>query len=219
MGEKLKPFVGENGRVYFNYGVGAKYVFRERDKEYVFEIADCCIQNTTEYYTCIKDGEQFWNKFSANRIHFLLHFNLLETLSEGERRELPLMVDEVTTYYKRKMQERADALKSLGNTDYSAKSKELQNIAIDKAVAEAREQPEKVAELTAREKELRAKQAAILKAKKIDPATLRGVKFCEKCSGTGVIGMGVCDCAKKLQAEIKEYNAILRRIKRAQANN
>lgn len=219
MGEKMQPYTGEDGRLYYNYGVGAKYVFRENGKEYIFEIADCSMKNTTEYYTCLQNGVQYWNKFSANRIHYLLHFNLFETLSEGERQELPLTVDEVSTYYRRKMQERAEAFKSLGNTDYSAKSKELQNIVIDKAVAEAREQSEKVAELAAREKELRAKQAAILKAKKIDPSTLRGVKFCDKCDGTGIKGLQVCGCAMKMEKEIKEYNAILRRVTRAQINN
>lgn len=219
MGEKMKPYIGEDGRSYYNYGVGAKYVFRENGKEYEFAITDCRMKNTTEYYKCTHNGEPYWNEFSANRIHYLLHLNLYETLSEGKRKELPLTVDEVTTYYRRKMQERSDTLKSLGNTDYSAKSKELQKIDIEKAIAEGRGQEQTVAELTAREKELRAKQAAILKAKKIDPAILRGVQFCDKCDGTGVNGLRVCDCAKKLAKEIKEYNAILRRIARARVNN
>lgn len=216
MGEKMQPFVGKDGRLYYNYGVGAKYVFREYGEEYTFEITDCCIRNTTEYYTCAKNGEPFWNKFTANRIHYLLHFNLLETVSEGERRKLPLTVDEVNTYFKRKTQERADAIKSLGNTDYAAKSKKLQEIPIEIGLAKARGQTERAEELTKQEAELRAKCAVILKGKKIDPAALRGVKFCEVCGGTGVIGMQVCECAKKQKTEIQEYNAILRRVKLAQ---
>lgn len=217
MGEKMQPHVGEDGRLYYNYGVGAKYVFREYGEEYTFEITDCCIRNTTEYYTCAKNGEPYWNKFTANRIHYLLHFNLLETVSEGERRKMPLTVDEVNTYYKRKTQERAEAIKSLGNTDYIAKSKKLQDIPIDIGLAEARGQTDRIEELTKQEAELRAKCAAILKAKKIEPATLRGVKFCKLCEGKGVIGMQVCECAKKLETEIQEYNAIMRRAKLAQA--
>ncbi len=216
-GQKLQPFVGEDGRIYYNYGIGAKYRLEDNGEEYIYEIVDCSY-NGTEYYTIERNGEKAWRKDSANRVHYLLHFGLLETLSEGKRREFPLTVEEVTTYYKRKTQERADAFKSLGNTDYSAKSKELQSIAIEKGIAEAREQSERVAELTKRETELRAKQLAILKTKKIDSAVLKGVKFCDKCGSTGVNGLQVCDCAKKMQAEIKEYNAILRRVMRAQAN-
>ena len=217
MGQKMQPYVGANGRLYYNYGVGAKYVFRENGKEYTFEIADCCMQNGTEYYTCMQNGEPYWNKFTANRIHFLLHFNLFETVSEGLRQELPLTTDEVTTYYKRKMQERDAAVKSLGNTDYFAKSKELQNIVIEKGLASAHGQTEKLEELVKREGELMTKQSSILKTKKIDPAVLRGVKFCGKCGYTGVIGKNICSCAKKMQSEIKEYNAIMRRVTLAQS--
>lgn len=212
-GKRLEPIIGEDGRLYFNYGVGAKYSIKEDDREYVFEITDCrYADNNVEYYTCTNNGEPFWNEFSANRIHFLLNFGLHETISEGKRCELPLTVNEVKAFAYGKATARAAAVKSLGNTDYFAKDKELLSIGIEKAFAEVNGQTDKLAELTAKEKQLRAKQATILQGKNIDPAILRESIFCSNCGETGVTsGNKVCACAKKLQKEIKDYNAILRR--------
>ncbi len=212
-GKRLSPIIGEDGRLYYNYGVGAKYSIKEEEKEYIFEIKDCRYSDTNvEYYKCTKNGEPFWNEHTANRLYHILRQGLLETISEGERRELPLMVDEVKAFAYGKATARGVAVKSLGNTDYFAKDKELRNIEIERAFAEAKGQKDKVAELTAKEKALRAKQASILQTKKIDPAILKEAVFCSECNETGVIGGNkVCACAKKLQKEIKDYNAILRR--------
>lgn len=215
-GKRLEPIIGEDGRLYFNYGVGAKYSIKEDDKEYVFEITGCRYSDTNvEYYKCTHNGKPYWNEFTANRIHLILNFDLFETISEGERRELPLTVDEVKAYAYGKATARAAAVKSLGNTDYFAKDKELRSIMIEKTFAEVRGQADKLAELTTKEKQLRTKQASILQSKKIDPEILKEILFCSECGETGVTaGNKVCACAKKLQKDIKEYNAILRRRKK-----
>lgn len=212
-GNRLPPIVGEDGRLYFNYGVGAKYVVEDNGEEYTFEITDCRYSdNNVEYYKCSNNGKPFWSELTANRIHFVLNFGLHEMISEGKRRELPLTVDEVNTFAYGKAQARAAAVKALGNTDYFAKDKELRSIEIDKTFAEVKGQTDKLAELEERAKKLRAKQVTILQGKKIDPAILKEVAFCNDCNGKGVTqGNKVCDCAKKMQKEIKEYNAILRR--------
>lgn len=212
-GKRLPPKIGEDGRLYFNYGVGAKYGIKDKDKEYVFEIVDCRYSDTNvEYYKCTNNGEPFWNEFSANRIHLILNFGLHKTISEGVLRELPLTVDEVKAYATGKATARAVAVKALGNTDYFAKDKELKSIATEKIFAEIHGQPNKLAELTKREKELKSKQEQILKTKNIDPSILKEVDFCSECHETGVTDNNkVCACAKKLEVEIKNYNAILRR--------
>lgn len=171
-GKRLEPIIGEDGRLYFNYGVGAKYVVEDNGEEYTFEIVGCRYDNNVEYYKCLHNGEPFWNDFSANRIHFLLNFGLHKTESEGKRQELPLTVDEVNAYAYGKATAKAAAVQALKNTDYFAKDKEVKSILIDKAFAEAKGQSDKIAELTEREKKLRSKQASILHTKKIDPEIL-----------------------------------------------
>lgn len=212
-GKRIEPVIGEDGRLYFNYGIGAKYRLEDKGEEYIYEIVGCRYSDTNvEYYKCTKNGEPFWNEFSANRIYHILHQGLLETICEGKRRELPLTVEEVKAYAYGKATARAVAVKSLGNTDYFAKVKELNSIEIDMTFAELHGQAEKLAELTAKAKQLKAKQASILQTKKIDPAVLKELDFCAACNRTGVTnGSKVCDCARKLSKEIKEYNAILRR--------
>ena len=222
-GKRLPPRVGEDGRLYFNYGVGAKWRFEgngnikdklfEESKETIFEIVDCRYSDSgVEYYKCTNNGVPFWNEFSANRIYHILDYGLHKQISEGARRELPLTVEEVKTFVIGKAMARATAVKTLGNTDYFAKDKELRSIQTDKVFAEVKGQMDKLAELTDKEKKLKGKQAQILKTKNIDPAILKEVDFCSDCHGTGVTNSNkVCDCAKKLEAEIKNYNAILRR--------
>ena len=212
-GNRLPPKVGEDGRLYFNYGVGAQYSIKDKGKEYIFEIVDCRYdEREVEYYKCTNNGVPFWNEFSANRIHYVLNFGLHETISEGVRRELPLTVDEVKAFATGKATARVVVVKSLGNTDYFAKDKELKSIEIEKVFAECHGQQDKLSELTKREKELRGKQEQILKTKNIDPSILKEVEFCSDCNRTGVtFSNKVCVCAKKLENEIKSYNAILRR--------
>ena len=65
--------------------------------------------------------------------------------------------------------------------------------------------------MTKQEADVLAKQAQILRSKKIDPAVLKELEFCSECGETGVKNNKVCACAIKLKKEIKEYNAILRR--------
>lgn len=211
-GKRLEPIIGEDGRLYFNYGVGAKYVVEDKGEVYTFEIVGCRYSDTNvEYYKCLHNGKPYWNEFSANHIHFILNFGLHKTESEGKRRELPLTVDEVNAYAYGKATARAAAVQALKSTDYFAKDKELRSIVIEKTFAEVKGQADKLNELTEREKKLRAKQASILQTKKIDPEILREVAFCNECHNRGVTqGNKVCACAKKLQKEIKDYNAILR---------
>ena len=98
-GKRLEPIIGEDGRLYYNYGVGAKYVVEDNGEEYALEIKDCRYSETkVEYYKCTHNGEPFWNEFSANRLHHILNYGLHKTVSEGKRRELPLLVEEVQTY-------------------------------------------------------------------------------------------------------------------------
>ena len=216
-GKRLEPIIGEDGRLYFNYGSGAKYVIEDKGKEYVHEIIDCRYsENKVEYYKCTNNGKPFWNEFSANRLHHILNYGLHKTVSEGIRRELPLTVDEVNVYAYGKSQARAAAVKALGNTDYFAKNKELKSLAIEKAFAEVNGQTDKLAELNKRENQLKSKQLAILQAKKIDPLILRESGFCNSCNQTGISGNKVCTCAEKLSKEIKNYNAILRRCKKTE---
>jgi len=211
-GKRLEPIIGEDGRLYYNYGVGAKYVVEDNGEEYAFEIKDCRYSDTkVEYYKCTHNGEPYWNEFSANRLHHILNYGLHKTVSEGKRRELPLTVEEVQTYAYAKTTARAAAVQRLKSTDYFAKDKELRSIVIDKTFAEVRGQTDKLYELTERESKLRAKQAQILRSKKIDPEVLKELEFCSECGETGVKNNKVCACAIKLKKEIKEYNAILRR--------
>ena len=74
-GQTMPPYVdGKTGRIYFNYAVGAKYeVFNTRAyQNYVLEVQDCAYLGGREYYTVARDGRQFVEPCSANRLRFLL---------------------------------------------------------------------------------------------------------------------------------------------------
>ncbi len=216
-GKRLEPVIGADGRLYYNYGVGASYRIRDADgSEVLFEIIACRYSDScVEYYTCTRNGAKSRNEYSANRIHIILHYDLFETLSEGKCEELPLTVTEVTAYAQGIAQAKASAVQSLKNTDYFAKEKELKSIMLDKAFAEVKGQVERVAELEERERQLFAKQQSILQSKKIDPRILRETVFCTACNETGIKGIRVCACAQKQSKEIKDYNAVLRRTSKA----
>ncbi len=216
-GKRLEPIIGEDGRMYFNYGIGAKYVVDDKGEEYIHEIIDCRYSdNCVEYYKCTNNGKPFWNEFSANRLHHILNYGLHQTVSEGIRRELPLTVEEVNTFAYGKATARAAAVQSLKSTDYFSKDKELKGLAIEKAFAEVHGQTDRLAELNAREKQLKTKQLAILRAKNVNPSILKETVFCSNCNETGIVGNSVCVCASRLSKEIKDYNAALRRHRKAE---
>jgi hypothetical protein len=205
-GNRLAPLQDSDGRLYYNYKKGARYKIQDKISGELLwlDIADMSYINDVEYYTIYLGGKL--QTVSANRLHYLLHFQLKSIEMEGRRVELPLLESEVKMYYHHrrawlKEQKRA-AEEKLKNTDYAATEKELSRLWCDFSITiEEREQ---------RANEIFEKQQNILDKLGINRAVLSVKPSCESCNDTGFDGGQICCCARFNKSKIKEYCARVR---------
>ena len=105
---RIYPQIGEDGRLYFNYNLGAKFLCAEmrpagaageRLSRFVYAVERCEYIGGREYYYISRDGRPLVSPFTVNRLHYVLHFTQIDELTAGERQELPLTAEEVSIYF------------------------------------------------------------------------------------------------------------------------
>lgn len=225
-GEKMRPYVGANGRLYFNYCLGAEYLCEEMQRieaggrtapqfrRFVYKVERCEYVRGTEYYYMSRDGRALTTPFAANRLHYVLHFMMIDELAQGTRQELPLTAEEIRIYFAaRKAQfeacqsEAYRILKSIPR--YAALNQEQTRLCIKIGYAEARGAD--AAALEAEYHRVTGEIDALCNAAGINPVYLRESERCPLCGGTGLTATGApCSCALKLEETIKDYCAALR---------
>lgn len=214
-GEKIKPFINEKGRKCFNYGQGAKYLCEDMTsvdqvKYIVYQIERCEYRNGTEYYHIKRDGRALPNAITANRLHYILNFTLVDVLDEGERQELPLTMEDIREYFAAQKSMREQARKIVEqeiekNEEYKQIAKRINHLAIFIAFGEMKGE-----DVTKHEQELKNLQAyaqAKLKRKGVDPEILKDKHECPYCMDTGIYRGRICVCAQLIEEDIKDYIA------------
>lgn len=209
-------YEGEDGKLYFNFAVGLKVQLREdfpgrESKEYVIEVVGCRYIGNTEYYDITRDGVPLPQPQSANRIKYLISRFGIKTLAFGERKEMPLLLDDVKLYYDYFARCKEIAQRKLESVPgYSLIQTELNRLNIRLAFAEAREQKKEATALQKEIDDLNARKLKIMNSCGIDQSDLKGIE-CEFCKGKGYIGYQICDCALKRVELIKGFCADNRR--------
>ncbi len=214
-GQKMAYYEGADGKLYYNFAQGLKVVLREGKgetaEEYTLEIVGCHFSSGTEYYDIARDGVTQPYAQSANRVKFLLSRYGIKTLADGERLELPLILEEVQRYYSHryhvylKTSKQAEAI-----PEYKALTYELRGFGYKIGTALAYERTEEAASLQKKQFEIQRRIEAVLKSNGINPADLQEQK-CDKCDGKGFDYFGICDCALAQSAKIKAFCAAERR--------
>lgn len=225
-GQKMPPYVGEDGKLYFNFAQGLEVLIRERLQggnvdEYTYKIAACRYIGTTEYYDVEQNGVLKPAPDSANRVKYLISRYGVKTLYTGKRLELPLTVDEVKQYYahRESVYETANAA-ALLIPEYKALRSECNGLYRKIGFAEVYGKTDEAAELESRQAELRRKMENVLRAHMINPDDLTPLPYCDRCGGKGFNVFGVCKCAEGQSDKIKAYNAAERlRLRRLINNN
>ncbi len=211
-GEKMPVFVGEDGRLYFNFAVGLKMAMhgsdRDKSENYEYEIYDCKYIGNTEYYGIKIDGIPMPVPDSANRVKYLISRYGVRPLAVGERRELPLTVGEAKHFYETMEYRRTEAQrKAKSIAEYVALKSEANALSSEIGYAEALEKDERAEYLTAKQARLECQAKEVLKAQGIDPDDVEEPKRCAWCGGRGYIAKTVCGCALKREKEIKAFCA------------
>lgn len=215
MTEPKKPYVGEDGRLYFNYPLGAEYEFTTAaGKRFSLRIVDCEYESGTEYYYLESAGKILPTRFSVEKLEKQLAAMYYETICEGERQELPLLLEEVESYFAERTKERnfanVEANKQLKGTEYHSLVKAQAGIRRRLMLAEADGREDDIANIKKELEQNAAARVKILAAKNIDYKVLTKVPDCPVCGDTGIVDGEICECALERAEQIKAYNAALR---------
>lgn len=209
--------IGENGKLYFTYNQGAEYTVKPRvGKPFVYKILSCELDELTgkEYYRIQSAGKELPARFSVSQVGLLLaKFPCTQTV-EGEPQELPLLLEEVQQFFKKKGKEFSKANKAenkkLKGTDWNkslqARAAALDNLDFYRAQGNAA----KVAELEEQLSKIEAERKKILTDNNVDLKILTKQPDCEACGDTGVIDGQICACAHAMANAIKLYCAAKR---------
>lgn len=225
-GETMRPYVGMNGRLYFNYCLGAEFLCEETQqikagdrampqfRQFVYKVERCEYVGGREYYYLSRDGKALSSPFGANRLHYVLHFHQIDELAHGTRQELPLTTEEIRTYFaackaqfEARQEEAHYILKNIPR--YMALNKRQTQLCIQIGFAEARGTD--AAALEAEYRNVTEEIGKLCHAVGVDPKYLHDQERCPLCGGTGLTATGApCSCALKLKETIKDYCAALR---------
>ena len=92
-GETIRPYVGMNGRLYFNYCLGAEFLCEEvqqlkagfqtapQFRRFVYKVERCEYICGREYYYTSRDGMALSSPFTVNMLHYVLHFFQIDELA------------------------------------------------------------------------------------------------------------------------------------------
>lgn len=224
MTEQKKPYVGDDGRLYFNYPVGAEYEFRNSaGARFSLRIVACEYEDGKEYYYLVSAGRELPARFSVEKLEIQLNAMPYEIISEGERQELPLLMEEVQTYYREKSKElnfaNVQANEKLNGTNYK---KLIQlNAKLNKRLwlAQSDGREDDAAEIMKLIQENTAACMKIIEDKGVDINALTKQRKCVFCRDTGVVNGAICICAIDNAESIKAFNAALRLEERAKATD
>lgn len=222
-GVKMPLYEGEDGKLYYNFAQGLKVRMHgsdvDKNENYELEIVGCHYVGNTEYYDVEIDGRQLPQPLSANRIKYLVSRYGERTLEYGERRELPLLLEEVQSYYHYKERARAHAQSEASKlTEYVALKIAIATVNQKIGYAFAFEKNDEAAAYEEQRDELERRAADILTVHGISPSDVAEPEHCEICDDKGYVYNHICACALPYAHEIKEFCA-LERLKLKQLTN
>lgn len=216
----MPPAQGDDGRLYFNFGVGSQYVFYPGggEKPFNYIIVACEYSGDTEYYYIESNGKAIPRPISANRLKFLLSTIRCEQIFAGEQLELPLLREEVDKFYKAFNTERAikreTARKKLRKTEYGNLNAETIRLLMQIGTAEANGDEQEITRLNGELERKKAAAQKILDSNGITAEMLNDSYLCERCKDSGMRTEAlICECARARTEEIKKYCAAKRLLR------
>lgn len=221
MAGKTQHFEGADGRLYFHYPLHARYLSKTTAGEPLFEheIMACEYIDGKELYTLACNGAPITGAKTLEQVALILGFFDHDMTEPGERVELPLLEEEIRLFYsdlaKELKRANAEANAKLKGTEYFKLKSAIEALATPLRFAKSKGDESEVADINSKIKDLKARQAEVLKEKGIDINILTKVKECPNCYDTGFSEDGqICGCALERAEEIKRYNAELRLARR-----
>ena len=219
--KKYTPYEGEDGKLYFNYPLHAVYSFKSSAGSplFAYEITACEYIDGEERYSLACNGTPLAGTKSLEQVRLIFGFFDYDITDPGELKELPLLDEEVRQYFEDKNKQlnklNVEANAALKGTDYFKLKSAIEALATPLRFAKSKGDESEVADINSKIKDLKARQAEVLKEKGIDINILTKVKECPDCYDTGFSEDGqICGCALKRAEEIKRYNAELRLARR-----
>lgn len=219
--DKKAPLEGEDGKLYFNYPLHAVYSFKSSAclPLFVYEITACEYIDGEERYSLACNGTSLAGTKSLEQVRLIFGFFDYDFTDPGELKELPLLDEEVRQYFEDKNKQlnklNVEANAALKGTEYFKLKSAIEALATPLRFAKSKGDESEVADINSKIKDLKARQAEVLKEKGIDINILTKVKECPNCYDTGFSEDGqICGCALERAEEIKRYNAELRLARR-----
>ncbi len=219
--KKYTPYEGEDGKLYFNYPLHAVYSFKSSAGSplFAYEITACEYIDGEERYSLACNGTPLAGTKSLEQVRLIFGFFDYDITDPGELKELPLLDEEVRQYFEDKNKQlnklNVEANAALKGTDYFKLKSAIEALATPLRFAKSKGDESEIADINSKIKDLKARQAEVLKAKGIDINILTKVKECPDCYDTGFTEDGqICGCALERAEEIKRYNAELRLARR-----
>ncbi len=214
-----QPIEGNDGRLYFNYGIGAEFAYTNTDGTVSsIKIVDCFYaarENMEKYAVEVKG---YVNSWSIKRLENWLRFTQAEEVTCGTAAEYPLLKEEVTAYVEDQRNERNRARvaakqymeKTTGYTKLCKEQAELERL-FSRAITD--DSPNAL-ELKAKYQAKVDERRRLIISKGIDITLFEPDDYCPYCDGAGVTKFGICHCARAKEDEIKRFNAAKRLSRR-----
>lgn len=221
-GTTIQPHVGANGRLYFNFCLGARFLCEETaamgsgnaNTRFVLKIERCQYMNGREYYYISRDGRAIYAPLTVSRLYYLLNFSLVDELAHGTRRELPLTAEEVRIYFAARKAHREAAEKrarQLLNSLPKYRELNARQAQLCIGIAYAEIHGADSAALVDEQHKVTDGINRLCATHNIDPQLLKGHRRCELCGDTGLTAAGLpCSCALRIEETIKDYCASMR---------
>lgn len=218
---KHPPIEGDDGRLYFNYPLNARYLFKSTTGAPLFEyeILSCEYVNGEERYYLACNGAMLPGYKTIEQVELIFSFYPYEITDRGEPEELPLLDEEVRLFYndltKELKKANSEANAKLKGTDYFRLKSQIEGLSAPLRFAKSSGDEKKAAELMKQVNDLKSKQFEILNGMGIDYDVLTKKPKCKICGDSGFVADGhMCECALARSEEIKLYNAELRLAQR-----
>lgn len=215
--EATKYSVGQDGRLYFSYNLNEVFCFFPIVGEpFDLTIIGCIFENGKEYYQLSGQSNALASRYSKKELEEMFRALDHDIVEEGTPTELPLLEEEVRTYYAAKLTRlhaaNAEANKKLKDTDYNKLRNKRYSLQRNLRMAIADDEADEVLSGLKEEiAKIAAKEDKIIDEQGIDKRILTKVKECPLCDDTGIMDGGeICECALKRVEAIKKYNAMLR---------
>lgn len=220
----LQPIVGNDGRLYFNYGVGAVYALYGTDEEEIGKVTiSACdySERRGELYAVETLGgkKNIFTERPVTLERLSAHFSFCraQEVMPGNAEEIPLLKSEVTAYYKgmesKRKRDAAAARIKLAETypAFAGNEKAKKEAEAALADAEAAEDHVRVSKLIREYMQILGERKKACERAGIDVRIFEPVQKCPFCSGSGIRENGeICVCAWQNEDEIKRWNAARR---------